>query len=80
GDRAIGSLALRDFLEECGNITFVICGHVHRCGGKCEKVNNATVANVSSHDDPFSRANIAWIVLDRNGDVEEIKWLKFPSF
>lgn len=79
GDNAIGSLALRDFLEESNNVTLVVCGHVHRCGGKYEKINNATIINVSSHDDPFSRANIAWIVLDQNGEVKEIKWLKLPS-
>ncbi|MEM0049404.1 MAG: hypothetical protein QW424_00720 [Candidatus Bathyarchaeia archaeon] len=80
GDEAIGSLALRDFLEEEGNnVVLIICGHVHRCGGMHEKINNATVINVSSHDDPFSKANVAWIVLDQYGGIEEIKWLKIPS-
>ncbi len=79
GDKAIGSLALRDFLEESNNVALVVCGHVHRCGGKYEKINNTTIINVSSHDDPFSRANIAWIILDQDGEVKEIKWLKLPS-
>jgi len=80
GDEAIGSMALRDFIEEGGNnVTLVVCGHVHRCGGKYEKINNTTIVNVSSHDDPFSNANVAWILLNQNGEVEEIKWLKLPS-
>lgn len=79
GEASVGSMALRDFLEESKNITLVVCGHVHRCGGKHEKINNATIVNVSSHDDPFSRANLAWIVLDWNGEVKEIKWFKLPS-
>ncbi|MEM3629508.1 MAG: metallophosphoesterase [Candidatus Bathyarchaeia archaeon] len=79
GEEAIGSLALRDFLEENNNVTLVVCGHVHRCGGRYEKINNTTIVNVSSHDDPFSRANMAWIILDQNGEVKEIKWLKLPS-
>jgi Icc-related predicted phosphoesterase len=78
GDEAIGSMALRDFLEECDNVTLVICGHVHRCGGKYEKLDNVTVANVSSHDSPFDRANLAWIVLDETG-VLEVKMMTLPS-
>jgi len=80
GDEAIGSLALRDFLDEEGNnAALVVCGHVHNHGGKYEKINNTIVINVSSHDDPFSRANIAWILLDQNGEVKEIKWSRLPS-
>ncbi|MEM4311739.1 MAG: hypothetical protein QXX95_05060 [Nitrososphaerales archaeon] len=78
GDEAIGSLALRDFLEECHNVALVICGHVHRCGGKYEMLGEVTVANVSSHDSPFDRANIAWMLLDETGDVE-VKMMKLPS-
>ncbi|MEM3873445.1 MAG: hypothetical protein QXE05_12875 [Nitrososphaeria archaeon] len=79
GDKAIGSLALRDFLEESNSVTLVVCGHVHRCGGKYEKINSATIVNVSSHDDSFSRANIAWVILEQNGEIKEIKWSKLPS-
>jgi len=79
GDRAIGSMALREFLEECPNVVLVICGHVHRCGGRHERLNNATIVNVSSHDDSFSRANIAWIVLDELGNVMEVEMLTLPS-
>jgi len=78
-DEAIGSLALRDFLEENNNVALVICGHVHKCGGKCERINDTVVVNVSSHDDAFSKANIAWILLDEVGNVAEIKWFKLPS-
>jgi len=79
GDEAIGSLALRDFLEENNNVALVICGHVHKCGGKCERINNTVVVNVSSHDDACSEANIAWILLDQVGNVAEIEWFKLPS-
>jgi Icc-related predicted phosphoesterase len=79
GDEAIGSLALRDFLEENNNVALVICGHVHKCGGKCERINNTVVVNVSSHDDAFSKANMVWILLDQTGNAAEIKWFKLPS-
>jgi Icc-related predicted phosphoesterase len=78
GDEAIGSLALRDFIEECERPTLVICGHVHRCGGRYEKLGKATVVNVSSHDSPFDRANIAWILIDEEGNVD-VRLIKLPS-
>jgi len=56
----------------------VICGHVHRYGGSVAKANTATIVNVSSHDDPFSQANIAWIVIDEDGNVN-VSWIKLPS-
>lgn len=79
GDRVAGSLALRDFLEESNNVTLVICGHVYECGGMYEKVGNTTIVNVSSYYSPFSKASIAWVVLDRDGEIKEIKWMKLPS-
>jgi Icc-related predicted phosphoesterase len=69
GEESIGSLALRDFVEEEPRVCLVICGHVHSCGGRFETLNNATIVNISSHDDPFSRANIAWITIDEEGKV-----------
>ncbi len=79
GDEPIGSLALRDFLEEYDNVSLVICGHVHRCGGRHERVNSTVVVNAGSHDDPFSRANVAWITLNQDGHVEDVRWFKTPS-
>jgi len=58
GERSIGSRALRDFIEERNDVALVICGHVHSCGGRSEKLNKTLVVNVSSHDDPFSRGRI----------------------
>lgn len=69
GEESIGSIALRDFIEEESRACLVICGHVHSCGGRFETLNNATIVNVSSHDDPFSRANIAWIIIDKQQKV-----------
>jgi Icc-related predicted phosphoesterase len=78
GEEAIGSLALRDFLEEEKRANLVVCGHVHRCGGLYEKLDGTTVVNVSSHDDPYSRANIAWITINPKGDVH-VNFNHLPS-
>jgi len=78
GDEAIGSIAIRDFLDKEDRVCLVICGHVHRCGGQYERFNGATIVNVSSHDDPYSRANIAWITIEPEGNVL-IDMIKLPS-
>lgn len=78
GEKAIGSLGLRDFLEERDNSCLVICGHVHNCGGHYEKLEKTIVVNVSSHDSPFDPANIAWIVLDEKGNIS-VNFMKLPS-
>ena len=73
-----GSIALREFLEEEERACLVICGHVHRCGGLCERFNNALIVNVSSHDDVYSRANIAHITLTPDGEAN-VEFIKLPS-
>jgi Icc-related predicted phosphoesterase len=78
GEEAIGSLALRDFIEEEKRVFLVICGHVHNCGGRYDRLNNAVIVNVSSHDDPYSRANIALITVEPDGNVD-VKIDKLPS-
>ena len=78
GERSIGSRALRDFIEERSDVALVICGHVHSCGGRSEGLNKALIVNVSSHDDPFSRANIAWIRLKPEGTAD-VEFEKLPS-
>jgi Icc-related predicted phosphoesterase len=78
GERSIGSIALRDFIEEESRVGLVVCGHVHSCGGSFETLNNATIVNVSSHDDPFSKANIAWITINKEGKVH-VNMEKLPS-
>ncbi len=78
GDRNIGSIALREFLEEEERVCLVVCGHVHRCGGLSERLDNTLVVNVSSHDDIYSRANVAHITLVSDGTAN-IKIVKLPS-
>jgi Icc-related predicted phosphoesterase len=77
-EEAIGSLALRDFIEEEKRVFLVICGHVHNCGGRYDRLNNAVIVNVSSHDDPYSRANVALIVVEHNRNID-VKIDKLPS-
>jgi Icc-related predicted phosphoesterase len=78
GEEAIGSLALRDFIEEEKRVCLVICGHVHNCSGRYDRLNNAVIVNASSHDDPYSRANVALILVEPDGNVD-VKIDKLPS-
>ncbi len=79
GARSIGSIALRDFIEESSSmIPLVICGHVHKQGGSWDRIDNTIVVNVSSHDSIFAKANIAWITVDENGIVN-VNFYKLPS-
>lgn len=78
GERPIGSIALKDFLEEEDKVRLILCGHVHSCGGKYEKLNETTVVNVSSHDDCYSRANLAWITIEPDGNVST-EMVQLPS-
>jgi len=78
GERSIGSVALRDYIEEDPRVGLVICGHVHNQGGKFEVLNNTTVVNVSSQDTPFDKANVAWITIDEDKKVH-VKIEKLPS-
>jgi hypothetical protein len=71
-------LALRDFIEEEKRVCLVICGHVHSCGGRYDRLNNAVIVNVSSHDDPYSRANVALIAVEPDGNVD-VRIDKLPS-
>jgi len=79
GDRAIGSIALREFIDESDNVILVVCGHVHREGGKYIIHNSgAAIVNVSSHDSPMDKANIAIITIDQ-GKVQGVEFFKLPS-
>ena len=79
GERSIGSIALRDFVEaHSENVPLVICGHVHMCGGRAEKLGLTTVVNVSSHDDYFSRANLALITISPSGEIQ-VEFAHIPS-
>ena len=71
--RSIGSRSLSKFLRTHKSVVAVVCGHVHRCGGKHTKVGRAIVLNASNHYDykavarfavlqlhPRGRAGVAW--------------------
>ncbi|OFW26773.1 MAG: hypothetical protein A3J28_18685 [Acidobacteria bacterium RIFCSPLOWO2_12_FULL_60_22] len=59
-------------------MALVVCGHVHRCGGQSEKLGNATVINVASHDSPGSLGRIAVIDIQNNGQLN-IRWHWLPG-
>lgn len=48
--RSIGSRALKAFVRANSRVALVVCGHVHRCGGRHEKLNRAVVVNAACHD------------------------------
>ncbi len=68
----IGSSSLRHFIET-ENVDLVVCGHCHSHGRMVEHLGRTTVVNVSSHDAPGSRGNIAIIQLAKDGTVD-IEW------
>jgi Icc-related predicted phosphoesterase len=60
GIEHIGCKVVREHLD-AGSFAGIICGHVHRCGGKMRTVANAPVINIASHDgegDPIKAAII----------------------
>jgi len=65
GVRRIGSKALARWLSgvrrPSRGVAAVVCGHVHRCGGKTQKFRGTVVANVASHDNPGEPLRLAWI-------------------
>jgi Icc-related predicted phosphoesterase/uncharacterized protein YprB with RNaseH-like and TPR domain len=84
GQHHIGSTALRSMIEQHENIELVICGHVHREGGRVKLLNNTCVINVASHDgfsDPLRVAEIKWpIGLPSHLLDSSIKWhLLYPN-
>lgn len=70
GGRQIGSLGLREFLEE-KRIPLTVCGHVHLCGGRQETLSNGNIViNIASHDERGAEGKIAVIDLARSGRAE----------
>lgn len=61
GARHIGSKAVRSAVIKNHAIKLVICGHVHIYGGRVEKLKQASVLNIASHDEPDSPSLIAHI-------------------
>jgi len=68
----IGSTALKNFIEK-NLVDLVICGHCHSHGGMVDKFKDTTIVNVSSHDSPGSKGNLAIIELSSDGLVS-IDW------
>lgn len=68
GIHHIGTTSLRDFVQRNG-VELVVCGHCHSQGGSIKQMGRSTVVNVSSHDSPGSKGNIALIEIDSQGKV-----------
>jgi len=80
GAEHIGSKALRIFLEHNPNLTsLVICGHVHREGGKKEIIGGTLVVNVASHDFVGDRGVVAIITVNNRGKARKVDFLNIPS-
>jgi len=80
GERHVGSKALRIFLDNNLHIVaLVICGHVHREGGKKEFLKNTLVVNVASHDFVGDRGIASNIVLNAAGKAEKVDFIEIPS-
>jgi Icc-related predicted phosphoesterase len=75
----VGSVALRDFIEENSQkVPLVVCGHAESLGGRWEKLQDTVVVNVSNLDNVYYKANVALINLDENGHVD-IRFYRLPS-
>ncbi len=62
--RSIGSRAVKSFLKDHKNAALLVCGHVHRCGGKHVKLSNSVVVNAANHDDFESIGRLALIEIE----------------
>lgn len=71
--RSIGSRALRVFIKKHKEVALVVCGHVHRCGGRYQRLCNAVIVNAANHDDHKATARIAIIELGLMGEPK-IEW------
>jgi Icc-related predicted phosphoesterase len=78
GRRHIGSRPLRSFLESSTEALLCVCGHVHFCGGKHERLGSATVVNCASHDGRSEPLKIALIEIDK-GKVSQVDWKQVPN-
>ena len=73
GRRQIGSKALRQFLIKRRDVPLVVCGHVHSCGEKSQRLGHPTIVNAASHDDPGAPGRIALIEL-QSGKLRSVEW------
>lgn len=77
GRENIGSKAIREFIIKNG-IFLTICGHVHLQGGKLDKLNESTIINVASHDNPGSNGKIG--IIDIIGDEIKVTFDEIPEW
>lgn len=73
GINRIGSVALREFIDEDESVGLVICGHVHSQGGNNMNVNHYEVVNAASHDHDGAKG-IFSIIRMNNGKVSNVEW------
>jgi len=63
GPHHIGCPTVRHVMEHNTRLVGLLCGHVHREGGKAERLGQCLVVNVASHDDqgaPLRYALLRW--------------------
>jgi len=63
GPDHIGCRVVRDVIEHNPRLVGLVCGHVHREGGKAERLEECLVVNVASHDHegaPLRYALLRW--------------------
>ena len=76
GVRRIGSQALAEWLKasrrQRRQVAAVVCGHVHRCGGRVQKFGDTLVANVASHDNRGEPLRLARI-------HDKVGWVDQPA-
>jgi len=78
GQANIGMMAIRHFIMEKDNVILNLCGHSHLNGGKIAYLKRTLIVNTSSHDDKFSKGNVALITIQ--GEHIDVKWYHVPSF
>lgn len=71
--RSIGSRALKTFVRANNRVVLVACGHVHRCGGRHEKLNRAMVVNAACHDDFGAIGRFAIVDIEPGRKVQ-VEW------
>lgn len=78
GDRCIGSHALAGLLKTSRRkIPLVVCGHVHRHGGRHERLRRTTIANAASHDRAGEPLRLAEMTITPTR-VADIRWHELP--
>ncbi len=73
GERDIGSIELRRFVESNASVDMVLSGHVHYCGGKTALLRDALVVNAASHDSPGEPGRVAVIDIEATGKPR-VQW------